>query len=183
MADRPSPPHVIETERLLLRPFELGDVDDVYAYARDAEWSRYLRALPRPYERVHAEQFIARQILLDQVEHVAWAIVAEHRVVGGIGLRFNFEHRHAELGYSVGRADWGKGYGTEAARAVVDAGFRTHADLIRIHARADEDNTGSRRVMEKVGMTEEGVLRRYRVERGDAINEVWYSILREEWED
>jgi RimJ/RimL family protein N-acetyltransferase len=60
-------PEVIETNRLVLRPFELGDVDDVYAYAQDEEWSRFLRALPRPYERKDAEQFIARQLLLDRV--------------------------------------------------------------------------------------------------------------------
>lgn len=181
MSDRPSRPRVIETERLVLRPFEFDDVDDVYAYAKDPEWSRFLRVLPRPYERVHAEQFIARQTLLDWVEHTAWAIVLKERVVGGIGLRFNFEHRHAELGYSIARSEWGNGYTTEAARAVIDAGFRTHEDLIRIHARADENNTGSQRVMEKVGMTKEGVLRKYRVERGEAFDEAWHSILREEW--
>lgn len=178
----PSLPRVVETERLLLRPFELGDVDDVYAYARDEEWSRYLRMLPRPYERVHAEQFVARQILLDWVEHVAWAVVLEDRVRGGIGLRFDFPNRRAELGYSIAREEWGKGYCTEAARAVIDAGFRIHDDLVRIHARADASNAASQRVMAKAGMTKEGVLRQSRVERGEVFDEAWYSMLREEWE-
>lgn len=175
-------PEVIETERLVLRPFGLTDVDDVLAYAQDAEWSHFLRALPRPYERKHAEQFIARQLLLDRITQPAWAITLDGTVIGGVNLRFDFEHRSAEIGYSVGREHWKKGICTEAARAVVDAAFSAHEDLNRIHARADVDNVGSQRVMEKVGMAKEGVLRLNRVERGEAFDEAWFSILRREWE-
>lgn len=175
-------PEVLETERLLLRPFRFGDVDDVLAYARDPEWSRFLRVLPRPYERSHAEQFVAGQVLLDRVTHPAWAITLEGTVIGGVNLRFNFEHRSAEVGYSVARAHWSRGICTEAARAVIDAAFSTHTDLNRVQARADAGNLGSQRVMEKVGMVKEGVLRLSRVERGEAFDEVWFSILREEWE-
>lgn len=174
-------PAAIETERLVLRPFELGDVDDVFEYAQDPEWSRYLRVLPRPYERQHAEQFIARQVLSDRSTHPTWAMTLAGTVIGGINLRFHFEHRSAELGYSVARKHWRKGFCTEGARAVVDAAFTTHEDLIRVHARADDDNVGSQRVMEKIGMVKEGVLRSSRVERGEAFDEAWYSILRREW--
>ncbi len=175
-------PDVIETERLILRPFRLGDVDDVFDYARDPEWSRYLRLLPRPYKRKHAEQFIARQLLLDRVTRPSWAITLEGTVIGGVNLSFDFEHRSAEIGYSVGRKHWKKGICTEAARAVIDAAFSTHDDLNRVHARADADNVGSQRVMEKTGMVKEGVLRLNRVERGEAFDEAWFSILRREWE-
>jgi len=175
-------PKVIQTERLVLRPFLLGDVGDVFAYAQDPEWSRYLRILPRPYERKHAEQFIARQLLLDRASHPSWAITLDGAVIGGVNLRFNFEHRSAEIGYSVAREQWRKGICTEAARAVIDAAFRTHDDLNRVHARADADNVGSQRVMEKIGMVKEGVLRLNRVERGEAFDEAWFSILRREWE-
>ena len=99
-------PETIRTERLLLRPFALTDVDDVLAYAQDPEWSRFLRALPRPYERADAERFIARQLLLDRAVHPSWAIVHEGAVIGGVNLRFAFEHRSAEMGYSVARAAW-----------------------------------------------------------------------------
>lgn len=175
-------PEVIETERLVLRPHQFGDVDQVLEYARDPEWSRYLRVLPRPYEREHAEQFIARQILLDRVTQPSWAMTLRASVIGGLNLRFNFEHRSAEIGYSVARAHWGTGICTEAARAVIDAAFRTHSDLTRVHARADNANIGSQRVMEKIGMVKEGVLRLNRVERGEAFDEAWFSILRREWE-
>lgn len=175
-------PELIETRRLVLRPYRLEDVGDVLAYARDPEWSRFLRLLPRPYEREHAEQFIARQLLLDRIMHPAWGITLDDTVIGGVNLRFDFENRSAEIGYSVARKHWGKGICTEAARAVIDAGFSTHDDLNRIHARADVDNVGSQRVMEKVGMVKEGVLRLNRVERGEAFDEAWFAILRREWE-
>jgi ribosomal-protein-alanine N-acetyltransferase len=179
--DRPILPAVIETERLVLRPFGLGDVEDVFSYAKDPEWSRYLRALPRPYRHEHAVQFIARQLLSDRITRPAWAVTLTETVIGGINLRFDFEHRSAEVGYSVARTHWGRGICSEAARAVIDAAFSTHGDLNRVHARADAANVASQRVMEKVGMTKEGVLRLSRVERGEALDEAWYSILRSEW--
>lgn len=179
---KPVIPDVIETERLRLRPFRLGDVEEVLAYARDPEWSRFLRALPAPYERVHAEQFIARQVLLDRSVHPTWAITLDGVVIGGLNLRFEDGHRSAEMGYSVAREHWGRGLCTEAARAVVDAAFRTCGDLLRLHARADVHNGASQRVMAKIGMVKEGVLRSNRVERGEAIDDAVFAILRREWE-
>jgi ribosomal-protein-alanine N-acetyltransferase len=176
-------PEVIVTGRLRLRSWRVGDADDVFAYAQDPEWSRYLRTLPRPYTREDAEKFIARQILLDPVRHPAWAVEHEGTVIGGINVGFDFEHLLGEIGYSIAPVHWNKGICTEAARAVVDAAFATHADLNRLHARADADNTASQRVMEKVGMVKEGVLRMSKIERGEAIDEAWFAILRSEWEN
>lgn len=174
-------PEVIETDRLRLRPWRLGDVEDVLSYAQDPEWSRYLQMLPLPYERQHAEQFIARQLLLDRVTHPAWAIQHEKDVVGGVNLHFDFDNALCEIGYSIARAHWNKGLCTEAVRAVIHAAFSTFPDLNRVHARADERNTASHRVMEKVGMVKEGVMRMSRVERGEPLDEVRYAILRSEW--
>lgn len=175
-------PEVIETERLVLRPFELTDVDDVLAYAQDPEWSRYLKALPRPYLREDAERFVARQLLLDRAAHPSWAVVVHDTVIGGINLRFTFEHGLAELGYSIARTHWNNGLCSEAARAVIHSAFSSLDDLNRIQARADVRNGASQRVMEKVGMVKEGVLRQSRIERGEALDEAWYSILRSQWD-
>lgn len=179
--DRKSLPEVIETQRLRLRPWELGDIDDVFSYARDDEWARYLRLLPRPYHRRHAEEFIARQLLADRMTHPTWAIVLEDLVMGGINLRFDFGNRLGELGYSIARAQWNRGYGTEAAKAVIDAAFATHPDLNRVRAMADVRNEASQRVLVKVGMKKEGVLRANRVERGEPMDEAWFGLLRSEW--
>ncbi len=174
-------PTVIRTDRLELRPWQMGDVDDVLSYAPDPEWSRFLRMLPVPYTRGDAERFIASQLLLDRATHAAWAVTYESHPIGGINLRMNAEHGLAEMGYSIARIHWKRGFGTEAARAVIGAGFSTLSWLNRIYARADHRNTASQRVMEKIGMTKEGVLRQSRIERGEVIDEVWFAILRSEW--
>lgn len=168
---------------MTLRPWSLGDVDDVLAYAQDEEWSRYLRALPRPYHRIHAEQFLARQLLFDHAKHASWAMVYEGAVIGGLNLRIDPTNRLAEMGYSLARTYWNNGLCTEAARGVIDAAFAGLPELNRVRAMADVDNTASQRVMEKLGMSKEGILRQNRVERGYPIDEAWWGLLRSEWED
>lgn len=182
MTPPPALPETLETARLVLRPWALADVDAVYAYARDEEWSRFLHMVPRPYTRLHAERFVARQILFDRASHPTWAVTLGGIPIGGVNLRMLAEHRLAELGYSIARAHWGRGIGTEAAGAALDAAFETWPELRRVRAFADARNTGSRRVLEKLGMTLEGVLRQNRIERGEALDEAWYGILRAEWE-
>ena len=116
---------VLQTERLTLRRFRLNDVDDVLAYANDEEWQRYLVPLPYPYERVHAEQFVAESFLSDWKSKPTFAIVLDDSVIGGINLSIDKRHQTAEMGYSIARKHWGNGYATEAARAVVNWAFET----------------------------------------------------------
>ena len=170
----------LETERLLLRPFDFGDVEDVVGYASEPELSRYL-PLPQPYTRGDAVEFISRAVLDGWSTRPTFAIVFESHVVGGINLRVDERHRTAELGYALARPQWGKGLTPEAARAVVDWGFERYA-LYKVHAVADLRNRQSWRVMEKLGMSREGVLRSNVQWRDERIDEVCYGILREEWE-
>jgi RimJ/RimL family protein N-acetyltransferase len=175
-------PEVLDTDRLTLRPYRFEDVDAVLSYAADEEWSRYLIGVPQPYQRSDALQFLARQALVDRAVHPTWAIVFGGTAVGGINIRFRFEHRVAEVGWSIHRRLWGQGLATEAARAVVDSAFRSHAQLSRVGATADLRNTASLRVMEKIGMRREGTLRQSRVSRGMLVDEAHYGLLRSEWE-
>jgi RimJ/RimL family protein N-acetyltransferase len=156
-------------------------VEAVLAYADDVEWARYL-PVPWPYLRQHAVEFIARQLLLDRQIHPSWAIAADGAVVGGINIRFQPECRSASIGWSITRGVWGRGFATEAAGAVIAAAYVGHDDLNRVEAWADARNLASRRVMEKLGMTHEGVLRQSRVERGELIDMAHYSVLRSEWQ-
>jgi len=176
-------PEVIETERLRLRPFQLGDVDDVLAYAQDPEWARFLRDLPQPYGRAEAERAVAQQVVMDRTQAPNWAMVKDGRVVGGIVLLVDFSNRSAEIGYSVGREYWNQGLGTEAVRSVVQQAFSTYRELNRVWARTDPDNVASRRLLEKVGMVEEGVLRLSRVHGEVAYDETHFSILQNEWDE
>ena len=82
MTDAPSE---LRTARLLLRPFRPDDVEDVFAYARDPEWGRFL-AVPAPYTRRHAEEFVARLTLTPPEENLRWAVVHEGRVSGLVDL-------------------------------------------------------------------------------------------------
>lgn len=175
-------PEHIETQRLLLRPFSFADVDDVLAFAADEEWGKYLLGVPRPYRRSDAEQFLTRQTELDRSVHPTWALVLNDSAVGGINIRFKYDHVVADMGWSIHRRLWGRGLTTEAGNAVVSAAFSTYSALARIGATADERNVASHRVMEKIGMSREGTLRRNRIGRGECIDEAVFSILRSEWE-
>lgn len=172
-------PVELRTARLLLRPFELTDVDDVYAYASDPEVARF-RPLPDPYTREDALEFVDRQIRTDWSTNAEFAIEYWPQVIGGISLHVNPEHETGELGYLLGRRWWGQGLATEAARAVVDWGFRRFR-LHKVYARAHVDNTRSWRVMERLGMTREGVLRGHWKMRDEHVDLVYYAVFRDEW--
>ena len=175
-------PEIIKTERLRLRPYKLQDVGNILVIASDPEWARFL-PVPQPYTMADAEQFIASQVLLDREQHQSWAIEQNEAIIGGIDIRFDFENHLGELGYSLARPWWGQGLMTEAARAVIDAAFLAYPELNRIRAMADARNRASLRVMEKLGMVREGVLRQNRFVRDEFIDEVWCGLLRTEWEN
>lgn len=173
----------LRTERLLLRPFRIADVDDVSDYPKDPKWARFLLPMiPQPYTRRDAEEFIARRVVASWSIDSAFAIVLDSVVVGGINLHVDERHEKGELGYSLARAYWGKGLTTEAARAVVDWGF-SQLSLAKVYASADLRNAGSWRVMEKTGMPREGVLRSHTTTRDGRADQVFYGILRPEWEE
>ncbi|HEX9921867.1 MAG TPA: GNAT family protein [Anaerolineae bacterium] len=174
-------PEIIKTERLILRPYTLRDVEAVLVMASDPEWARYL-PVPQPYTVVDAEQFIAQQLLLDRAAQQAWAIEQNGTLIGGINIRFDFENHVGEVGYSLARPRWGQGLMTEAAGAVIEAAFSMYPELNRIRAMADSRNGASLRVMAKLGLAREGVLRQNRFIRGEFIDEVWCGLLRSEWE-
>jgi len=174
-------PEAIRTERLILRPWSFDDARDVFLYAKDMEWSRYLR-IPQPYSLEDARKFITTQVLLNRQDHSSWAIEHEARVVGGINLRFLSDLRIGVLGYSIARAIWGRGLATEAARAVVDAAFEGCPKLACVKAMVDARNLASLRVLEKIAMRREGVLRLNRFGNDGLVDEVWCERSRSEWE-
>ena len=173
-------PVELRTKRLLLRPWRLSDVDDLFAYASDVDWGRYL-TVPQPYLRRDAEEFVAHTVLTSWNQKPFLAMVFENRAVGALGLGLNVEHRTAELGYSVAKELWGLGLVPEAAEAVIDWGFQSFP-IEKVFARADARNRQSVRVMEKCGMKQEAFLRKHRHFRGEQIDEIWCGLLREEWE-
>ncbi len=172
-------PTELRPEQLLLRPFRFEDVDDVVAYASDDEWGRYFDK-PRPYTRRDGEQYVARCVLTDWSIHPQFAVVLDDRVIGAVGLSIDSTNETAELGYAISREHWGKGLGMEATRAVVGWGFRSY-DLAKVFARTDARNQRSWRLMERLGMKREGLLRSHRLVRGERRDEVVCGVLRNEW--
>ncbi len=123
-----------------------------------------------------------RQVLADWSTEPTFAVVLQRHVVGGISLRINETHETGELGYALARSQWGRGLTPEASRAVVQWAFERYA-LSKVYACADLRNRQSWRVMEKLGMTREGVLRSHAKLRNERVDDVYYGILRSDWEE
>jgi ribosomal-protein-alanine N-acetyltransferase len=176
-------PIKLSTRRLLLRPFELSDAPDVYEYAQDPEWAKFL-PLPSPYTLGDAEEFVARSFLTDWHVSPIFAITLSGKVIGSFDVRVDPPNSAAEVGYAIGKPHWGWGFMAEAGDAAIAWAFKEF-DLTRICARADLQNHQSLRVMEKLGMQREGIARSSGPSAHDPnIREdtVTYSILRDEWE-
>ncbi len=174
----------ITTGRLALRPFSEDDVPAIVRLADDPEISRNTLRIPYPYTDAHARGWLATQQEESRAGTGAVFAITEREggsLMGACGLEIFPEHRRAELGYWLGRDFWGKGYTTEAARAVTGWGFAT-LGLNRISAARFSDNEASGRVLEKIGMRREGVLRRHVFRGGEFRDMVMYGMLREEWE-
>lgn len=180
VSKKPRSPVTLHTKRLTLRSFEKSDVDDVYEYARDREFGRFV-VVPAPYTRADAEQYVAIQVEADWANLASLAITHQARVVGGIDLRIDRAERHAAMGFSLARPLWGRGLVTEAAEAVIALAFQGY-ELHKVWAHADVRNKASWRVMEKLGMSREGLLRGHHMVRGEPGDVYSYGILRSEWE-
>jgi RimJ/RimL family protein N-acetyltransferase len=94
----------------------------------------------------------------------------------------SFNARDADIGYELDPHYWGHGYAIEAARAIMEFGF---AELLlhRIWAKTNADNTGSIRLLEKLGMRQEGRLREKEYFKGRWWDTLIYAILDREWEE
>ncbi|HMB69062.1 MAG TPA: GNAT family N-acetyltransferase [bacterium] len=182
-ADRRSPSPLpfpqLETDRLLLRELRLTDAPTVQRLAGDERIAR-TTFVPHPYEDGLAEEWIrsqARDYRDGKLVNFGVVHLGEGGLIGSIGLVLQPRHRRAELGYWIGVPYWGRGYCTEAARAVVRWGFR-ELDLHRVTAPHFGSNPASGRVLEKIGMRKEGRLREHYLRDGRFEDSVVWGILR-----
>lgn len=172
---------VLNTSRLVLKPFTIEDGLTVERLAGDLEVARTTLNIPHPYPEGGAEHWIAaHQLAFTEGKSLTLAIWRQDELIGAISLSIQREQRIAELGYWIGRAFWGNGYCTEAAREIVRYGFEVLA-LERIFARHMATNPASGAVMRKIGMRSEGVLRRHILRFDQRIDTVMCGILRDEF--
>jgi len=150
---REASPCVLETERLTLRSPTLADVKAIALLANDRRIAENTRRLPHPYLQEHAIDFV-RNVAVDRSETV-FLIEQNFVAIGMIGVDWR-EPRAPELGYWLGFDHWGQGFGTEAARAVIDHFFEEFGQE-QLFAGARVANPRSRNILEKCGFQWSGV--------------------------
>jgi RimJ/RimL family protein N-acetyltransferase len=180
-------PITLTTPRLLLRPLEPGDAHALHAACQDPEIPRWT-SVPSPYTREHADHFVS-QVSADGWRHdtsynFGVFTLAEGALVSSMGL-VRIQHlahpqRQAELGYWTAKEQRGKGYTTEAARAVCTWAFDT-LGVDRMEWFAEAGNEGSRAVALKLGFVLEGTVRARVVYEGTRRDAWSGALLPSDW--
>lgn len=166
----------LHTDRLLLRPFQDGDVEDALAYRNDKEFARFLPHIPQPFTKRDAEEFVRRNMSELWEQFPTFAVVLSGKLIGTVNLNVDAKTRTAMLGYAIGRDWWNRGIATESARSTIAWGIETFG-LARIWASTDLRNVRSLRVLEKLGMQREALRVNDHAGRdGELIDEVVYGI-------
>src|SRR5215468_1680302 len=168
----------IYTARLTLRSYTSADIPDLVRLAGAREVAATTLRIPHPYTVQDGMDFIAAYAGKSEPE-TRFAITrsADGQLCGGIGLRMDDPHRHAELGYWLGVFYWGQGYATEAAREMIKYGFET-LGLYRIFASYIPGNVASGRVLQKIGMRHEGLMRGHICKWGEFHDLECYGMLK-----
>ena len=175
----------LETERLVLRPFEDGDLEAMYAIQSDAESARWLYNEARSLDET--KDLLAKKIAADRFrsegDWLAAAVVARAtgQFVGDVSMQWVSEqHKTGEIGFIFDRAHQGLGYATEAAHAMLGFAF-DGMGFHRVIGRLEARNTASARVLEKLGMRREALLVENEWVKGEWQSELAYAILEHEW--
>jgi RimJ/RimL family protein N-acetyltransferase len=172
---------VLETQRLVLRAPQLVDGKAIAALANDRRIAENTARIPHPYRASDAEAWIVG-VNADMEGETYLITLANGTVIGGCGFDMR-EGPAAEIGYWLGAKYWGKGYATEAVRALIDHAF-TNLEHQALQSSVRVTNPNSRRVLEKCGFQWTGVglcriralgssvpVDRFRLERG-----IWTAL-------
>lgn len=184
LAEELPPQPTLATDRLVLRPLRDADAVAVAAGAGDRRVARYLIQVPSPYPVTLARGWVRQRIEWWELGRGVTLAIARHddpeTLIGTASLRRYPRDRRAELGYWLIASAWGQGYATEATHALVDYGFHAF-ELAKVYALVLAGNTGSERVLDKLGMVREGVQRQH-VRKGRRLCDVTlYGVLRADW--
>ena len=177
-------PPVLETPRLILRPLRMADARSLYAWTQDPQVARYvLWDAHRSIRETRGYIRYVRKLYRERMPS-SWGITvreAPGEVIGTIGIMgYSPENRTCEIGYSLGRENWGKGIMTEAVSHLIACLF-DELPLNRIEAQHDIRNPASGHVLEKCGMYREGILRQRVFNKGEAVDVALWAVLRKEY--
>lgn len=174
---------IIETTRLLLRSLMLEDAKRIEELASDYEIAKTTLTIPHPYPQGSAVNFINSVLEAEKNKKlVIFAIINKenNQLIGVINLNIAEAYKRGELAYWIGKPYWGNGYGTEAAKALMNYGFNK-LNLNKVFAQSFTANPGSWRIMEKIGLKYEGTLRQHVIRMGQFHDLAHYSLLKEEY--
>ena len=175
----------IETERLLLRPFEAGDFDAAFDMQSRPDVARYLywEARTEPEVRAALEKKIVSDAIRSEGDPLFLAVElrSTNQLVADVVLQWVSEqHRQGEIGFIVHPDHQGNGYATESARVLLRHAFE-ELELHRVVGRVEPRNVASARVLEKLGMRREAHLVENEFVKGEWQSELVYAILVREW--
>lgn len=180
------PTYPIETQRLLLRPFEPSDHAALFDIQSRPDVARYVYWGPRGAEEV--SEVLAEKVAGAKLEqegdalHLAVVLREAGALVGDVLLMHrSLVHRSAEVGFMFHPEHHGRGYATEATAELLRLGFE-ELGLHRMYGRLDARNTASARVLEKLGMRREAHLVENEWVKGEWTDEAIYAMLDREWE-
>ncbi|MGB9598671.1 MAG: GNAT family N-acetyltransferase [Minisyncoccales bacterium] len=163
---------------------KFSDARDIYFNIQDKEIAKNTLRIPWPYRLKDAKDFIKKsQNSLKKRKDFVFGIELrdKKRVIGVISLEnIDFEHKHGELGYWLGKKYRGKGIMTEAGKLVLNFAFEK-LKLHRVDAGVFSDNIASQKVLKKLGFKKEGIRRHWRFKFGRWKDDVMYSILENEF--
>jgi len=172
----------LHTDRLRLRDFTNDDFDAIQAYASDGDVTRYMFFGPRTEDetRGYLDRMLASQRATPRmIWELAVVRVADEQLIGGCDLTL-MRADEADLGFILRRDVWGRGYATEAARALVRAAF-DELGVTRVVATCDVNNHASAHVLGKAGLHLEGTLERHKFAKGVWWTSYLYTLTRERW--
>jgi RimJ/RimL family protein N-acetyltransferase len=170
---------MVETGRLLVRRLTRADLDALHAVCGDPEVMRYV-GNNRPLTRDQTLEWIERSLRNYGERGYGCGAVIERtdgRLLGFCGLVHTPGCRDAELIYGLAKEHWGRGLASEAAKGMLDYGFRT-LGFLRIEATIDPENHASIRIARKLGM----VFERSGLDEHQ-LPTVFYAIERSQWEE
>lgn len=167
---------IIETDRIILREFNIDDCKDVYDFNSNKEVQRYTG--DKIMESLDEAKEVIKNVWLDDYQRYGygrWATIykPENRVIGFAGLKYIPEFDETDIGFRFLPAYWGQGLATEASIEIIKYGFEK-LNLNRIVGIAVAENIGSCKVLEKIG------LKFYKIDEYDGDGEAynWYKIER-----
>ncbi len=180
-----NPAYPLETARLVLRPFQAGDLDELHAFHSLPEVARFLYWEARDREQVRdvLDAKLSQTALEEEGQSLALAVVLRETgvVVGEVSLLWlSRRHRQGEIGFVFHPGYQGRGLATEAAQVMLGLGF-DGLGLHRVIGRCDALNLPSARLMERLGMRREAHFVHNEIFKGAWGDELVYAMLEDEW--